>query len=83
MNVCVGNPVAMSSFEVFVFTDMTHGPILHLGTCNYVELEGVLKYNISVCVCACVYPCVCLSVSKLNSMALSFSCFSCFQWQIL
>lgn len=62
MNVCVGNPVAMSSFEVFVFTDITHGPILHLGTCNYVELEGMLKYNISVCVCVhvCTHVCVCL-----------------------
>lgn len=47
------NPVAMSSFEVLVFADMTCGPILYLGTCNYVELEGMLKCNISARVYVC------------------------------
>lgn len=74
----------MNSFDVLVFIDMTQGPKLYLGTCNYVELGGMLKCNIScVCVCVCAHPRVYLSVSKLNSLALSFSCFSCFQQQIL
>lgn len=76
----------MNSFDVLVFTDMTLGPILYFGTCNHVELGGILEYNFSVRAqtyvraLARAHPQVYLSESKLNSLALSFSCF---QWQIV
>lgn len=76
----------MNSFDVLVFTDMALGPILYFGTCNHVELGGILEYNISVRAqtyvraLARAHPQVYLSESKLNSLALSFSCF---QWQIV
>lgn len=34
--------VGMNSFDVLIFTDMTQGPILYLGTCDYVELGEML-----------------------------------------
>jgi len=41
----------VNSFDVLIFTDITPGPILYLGTCNYVELGGMLKYNMcAVCI---------------------------------
>lgn len=32
----------MNSFDVLIFTDMTQGPILYLGTCDHVELGEML-----------------------------------------